>query len=579
MKTPNIIYVICHDIGRHVGCYGAGVSSPNLDRIGRDGVVFENAFCNSPACSPSRGCAMTGQYAHTSGGVGLSHRGFPLAPTVKTVTDYFNAGGYETAHFGFQHERHDPRDNRYQVEGSAATWQDHYCENAFDKALAYLAERRKAGRPFYLNVGTIEVHASRWQGVYEDNRLPVYGPHQPDPDDVKLPFFMPDHPRIRREFAKFEAAIRYYDQQVGRFYDGLREMGFLDNSIVVFTTDHGISGLRAKGTIYDPGVEIMTLMHFPEASRNGRRYGELIQNIDFAPTVLDFAGLPVPESMQGRSFKDLVTGGKYCPHEHLFIERNSHGGTYDRMRAVRTRDMHYIRNFEPRPLREWLPHEVEHRIGDTYERWMGELWPAPSEPRPAEELYVLTDDPREWTNPRLYRADAPRGHRRHQPGGDRDARSAPAVLHLRRRRRTAHADGRGRVGPALELHVRPGPRREHLPAGPHHGGRIVRPRLVLPHALRVPAAGALHIAHRRRFRRHRRHRRRFRAQGRGETDGGVADRRHRRALRTPCRRPAVPGRRRVLHRQPPRPGPRAHPAVRSAHLCFERRRCGDDAAI
>ncbi|MBN1512913.1 MAG: sulfatase [Phycisphaerae bacterium] len=403
MKTDNIIYVVCHDIGRHLGCYGAEVSSPNLDRIAAEGVVFENAFCNSPACSPSRACAMTGQYAHTSGGVGLSHRGFPLAPTVKTVTDYFNEGGYETAHFGFQHERHDPRENRYQVEGSSTECKDHYCEVAFDKALAYLAERRAARQPFYLNVGTIEVHASRWLGVFEDNRLPMYEPYRPDPDDVRLPFFMPDHPAIRREFAKLEAAIRYYDQQCGRFYDGLREMGFLDNSVVVFTTDHGISGLRAKGTIYDPGVEIMTLMHLPRPEWNGRSLGELIQNIDFAPTVLDFAGLPIPESMQGRSFKGLLTGESYRPHEHLFIERNFHGDEYDPMRAIRTRDLHYIRNFDPTARRQWLPHEVQDRIGGTYERWINELWPAESDPRPSEELYVLTDDPREWTN----RADDP----------------------------------------------------------------------------------------------------------------------------------------------------------------------------
>jgi N-sulfoglucosamine sulfohydrolase len=398
MTKPNIIYVVCHDLGRHLGCYGAGVESPNLDRIAREGILFENAFCTSPACSPSRACAMTGQYPHTSGGVGLSHRGFPLAPTVKTVTDYFNEGGYETAHFGYQHERNDPRENRYQIEGSSTANRDHHCEVAFDKALAYLAERRDSGRPFYLNVGTIEVHASRWLGAHEDNREPVYGPLKPDPDDVRLPFFMPDHPNVRREFAKFLGAIRYYDQHVGRFYEGLRSMGFLDNSVVVFTTDHGISGLRAKGTIYDPGVEITTLMHLPDPQRNQTRVGELTQNMDFAPTLLDFAGLPVPEPMQGRSFKNLLTGGDYRPHDHLFIERNSHGKSYDIMRAVRTRDMHYIRNFDPHALREWLPHEVEHRIGDSCERWINQLWPKPSEPRPPEELYVLSEDPREWTN-------------------------------------------------------------------------------------------------------------------------------------------------------------------------------------
>jgi N-sulfoglucosamine sulfohydrolase len=397
MKQPNVIYVVCHDLGRRLGCYGAQVESPNLDRIAEEGLLFENAFCNAPACSPSRACAMTGQYSHTSGGLGLAHRGFPLAPAVKTVTDYFNEGGCETAHFGFQHERLHARDNRYQVEGSQDRDSDHWCENAFDRALEYLAERRESERPFYLNVGTIEVHASRWCGKFAAERGGVYGA-SPEPENIDVPYFMPDHPRIREVFARFDAAIRYYDRHVGRFYDGLREMGFLDNSVVVFTTDHGISGLRAKGTIYDPGVEIATLMHLPGEGGSGRRIGELIQNMDFAPTLLELAGLPIPESMQGRSFKGLLTGGAYRPHERLFIERNFHGGEYDPIRAVRTKDAHYLRNFRKDVRREWLPHEVEDRIGETYEKWINELWPEASDPRPAEELYLLSDDPREWTN-------------------------------------------------------------------------------------------------------------------------------------------------------------------------------------
>ena len=77
-RPPNIIHFICHDLGKELGCYGKPIASPNLDRFANEGVTFTNAFCNSPACSPARGCIMTGRYAHCSGGVGLAHMGWPL---------------------------------------------------------------------------------------------------------------------------------------------------------------------------------------------------------------------------------------------------------------------------------------------------------------------------------------------------------------------------------------------------------------------------------------------------------------------------------------------------------------------
>ena len=102
---PNILYFVVHDIGRHMGCYGAPVATPNLDAFAASGVPFTNAFGNSAACSPSRICAMTGLYAHTSGGVGLAHMGWPLADDVLTIVDHLGAAGYETIHSGMQHER------------------------------------------------------------------------------------------------------------------------------------------------------------------------------------------------------------------------------------------------------------------------------------------------------------------------------------------------------------------------------------------------------------------------------------------------------------------------------------------
>lgn len=102
----NIIYFVCHDLGKQLGCYGAGVETPNLDRFAAEGVQFNRASTNAVACSPSRGCAMTGQYSHSNGLMGLVNRGWSLPVERQTIVDGLNAAGYETNNFGIQHERH-----------------------------------------------------------------------------------------------------------------------------------------------------------------------------------------------------------------------------------------------------------------------------------------------------------------------------------------------------------------------------------------------------------------------------------------------------------------------------------------
>src|SRR4051812_28615049 len=167
---PNIIYVVCHDLGRYLGCYDTPVLSPRLDAFAAESVLFRQAYCSSPACSPSRACAMTGRYAHATGAVGLAHLGWQLSQSERTIVDHLNGFGYETAHFGLNHERH-ACDNHYQID-EERHWDDFRAETAVDKAIAYLRARRGTRKPFYMNVGTQEVHASYYM---RDDRLQAYG--------------------------------------------------------------------------------------------------------------------------------------------------------------------------------------------------------------------------------------------------------------------------------------------------------------------------------------------------------------------------------------------------------------------
>ncbi len=400
-NRPNIIFFICHDLGRELGCYDRLIGSPHFDRFAAGGVKFSNAFCNSPACSPSRCCAMTGQYAHTSGCIGLAHMGWPLPQEKKTIVDYLNEGGYETAHVGLNHERH-AGTNHYQID-EERTWDDWQADNAVDKAIEYLRGRTDAQRPFYLNIGTHEVHASS----YHRKTDTVYGGPIPD-ERVHVPLYSADMPGLRKEMGMFQSAIRFLDIQFGRLLDAVESLGFADDTIVVFTTDHGISNNRSKGTLYDRGVEVPLLMHLPKGMRTGYTVDEVIQNVDLAPTLLEAAGIEAPASMQGRSFWPLLTGKTYTPHEAIFIERNFHGqkpagqddfaDVYDPVRSIRTRDFHYIRWYKPDAWHKpYMPWEVEdpatvHSLSEDHRL------PPHSVPRATEELYHVACDPLEFVD-------------------------------------------------------------------------------------------------------------------------------------------------------------------------------------
>jgi len=407
MQRPNILYFVCHDIGRHLPMYHVPVPAPNLDRFAQQSIVLEQMHCASAACTPSRNCAMTGLPAHQSGGIGLAHMGWPLPQSVRTITDYLNEAGYETIHSGMQHERH-PRTNPYQVD-LQSHWNDGQARRGVEKALAYLAQRDRS-RPFYLNIGTQEPHPSTW-GKAEER----FGGVTP-PEKVYLPPAVPDTPLMREKFGQFQSAIRYLDEHWGRLINGLKELGHDRDTLVVFTTDHGINHGRGKGTLYDAGTEIACLVRMPEGQHAARRESALLSNLDFLPTFLEAAGAEIPEGLGGKSFLPLLEGNDWEPHSAIFTERNFHGETriqappgdpfslptyvdrFDPVRAIRTGTYHYIRWFDPgvKP-RAPLPWEFESAtgIGDPSEPWE---MPRKSHPRPAEELYLVARDPYEHFN-------------------------------------------------------------------------------------------------------------------------------------------------------------------------------------
>jgi arylsulfatase A-like enzyme len=392
----NVIYLVAHDLGKEVGVYGSPFETPNVDRFAGKGALFNEAYCSSPCCSPSRGCAMTGQTAHTNGLAGLANPGWEwsLPESTLTITDDFNLHGYETVHAGMQHERQSKKENRYQKFLDSEGW----VESAIDAATRYLKERSQQTdpRPFYLNIGTNEVHSGQWETYKHDrpySRAEVYG--SADPMRMRLPGYLPDFPEVRKEWAAFHGCVRYWDEQVGRLLDTIEELGYNENTLVIITTDHGVATHRGKGTVYKEGIEIALAMCGPGIEA-GSRFDHLIPNIDFLPTILDACGLPVRQEVEGRSFWPLLKGEPYRPHEHITIERNFHDD-FDPMRAIRTPDFMLIENFNTDMPHWYLPHEVK-SLKPTYQKWFMEMWPEPKDKRPKLELFDRRQDSQEMQN-------------------------------------------------------------------------------------------------------------------------------------------------------------------------------------
>lgn len=393
--AKNVIYVICHDIGKEWGIYGSPFETPNIDRFAKNGIVFNQAFCSSPCCSPSRGCAMTGKTAHSNGLAGLANPGWEwsLPQNSRTIVDDFNEHGYETVHSGMQHERQSKYENHYQTMLESVGW----VENAVDAAIKFLTGRSRTDRPFYLNVGTSEVHSGQWE-TYKHDRNHNRGAELYGSVPLKegcWPSYLPDLPELRKEWAAFHGCVRYWDSHIGRLLDAIVELGYSHDTLVIITTDHGVAAHRSKGTVYKEGVEVALAMQAPGGAA-GSTVEHLIPNIDLLPTILEACGLPVRDDVQGRSFLPLLAGGSYEPNRQLFIERNFHDD-FDPMRSIRTPDYTLIENFDTSMPYCHLPNEVT-KLKSDYRTWFTELWPEGTTPRPRLELFDRKKDPAEVVN-------------------------------------------------------------------------------------------------------------------------------------------------------------------------------------
>ncbi|HEY3831151.1 MAG TPA: sulfatase [Acidimicrobiia bacterium] len=378
MTAPNILYLHSHDTGRYVQPYGYPVPTPNIQHLADQGVLFRQAFCSAPVCSGSRASLLTGQSTHATGMLGLAHRGYRLTHPERHLVHTLRAGGYWSGLIGEQHLSVDPRDVGYDYVEDLDTTK---VSDVAPAACRLIGERAEQDGPFFLSVGFFETHREYFEPSSVRDTL-----YSRPPDNIA------DTPATRRDMASFKASARSLDQGVGAVLEALDRYSLVDNTLVVFTTDHGLAFPDAKCTMYDRGIGVLLIMRGSGGFVGGKVHDGLVSHLDVYPTLCDVAGITPPTWLEGASLAPLVRGEVDEIRDEVFAEVTFHAA-YEPQRAIRTNRYKYMKHFD-----DSRPQRVLANVDDglTKDTLLAAGW---ADVDPAmEALFDLALDPSEGHN-------------------------------------------------------------------------------------------------------------------------------------------------------------------------------------
>lgn len=370
-RPLNVLFIVSDD-HQHtaLGCAGHPiVQTPHLDKLAQTGVRFTHAFVELPICTPSRASYLTGRFAASNH---ITFFGMQTALDSPTWPQALGSHGYQTAFTGKWHNAPDfakygfawsanvfmagmggytnpkliqkPDDKPTEVQGEIT-------QLVTDSAVRFLHER-DARKPFFLYVAYTAPHDPRtpppeYERRYDPDRMPLPANFRPKPEpdpgtlnirDEKLLPVPRDPAAVRLEIARYYALITYLDDQIGRIFSALEETGRVNDTIVVFAGDNGLTlgahGLLGKQTLHEEGVRVPLIIRNPRLDVHGQARDGLVYLTDLMPTVLDWTGTPAPKAAEGRSLADLYAGKTQRVRDAVF-------GRYDEkdlqlFRSIRT---------------------------------------------------------------------------------------------------------------------------------------------------------------------------------------------------------------------------------------------------
>jgi arylsulfatase A-like enzyme len=363
--------------------------TPNIDRIGRQGVVFENAFCINSLCLPARATILSGLYSHTTGAVDNQHSKVPRRYPI--VTELIRQSGYEVAFIGKSHVEGSLMDrywdyyfgfsgqadymNPVVIEGAkgnfgAPRMYNEYVDDLLTrKALAWLAQPHHA--PFCLFLWFYAPHAPfdrPLRMVNDFNGVAIPKPVSFDEyltgyagkprgviqaqNKIGAQFLQRDAPRSLEELVKDHyCGIESNDEDIGQVLSVLEKQAVLDDTVIVWSSDHGFflgeHRFYDKRLMYEPSIRIPLMIRYPGRVNGGTTCARMALNLDLAPTLLELTGVPVPPAFQGRSLMSLVANPQIPWRSDWLYEYYEYPG-YEQVRpcrGVRTERYKYIHYF------------------------------------------------------------------------------------------------------------------------------------------------------------------------------------------------------------------------------------------
>ncbi|MEM9159953.1 MAG: sulfatase [Verrucomicrobiota bacterium] len=395
---PNILWIVVDDMSANLSCYGeTTIETPHLDKLAARGTLFSKAFVTAPVCSTNRSAFITGMYQTTIGAhhhrSGRGEMKIKLPEGVLPIPALFKEAGYYTAITAWPNGRTDqPGKTDYNF-----NW---------DRAIYDGPDwtQRKPGQPFFAQ---IMLPGGKHRGkdlasfTKLSDRVEKSLGSRTNPEEVTLPPYYPNDPVLLADWASYLDTVRLTDYFVGKAIKRLEKDGDLENTVVVFITDHGISHARGKQFLYEEGLHVPLIIAGPGIEKNATR-SDLVEHIDIAALSLGLAGIPIPDKMQA---KDLLAKD-YQKRDYVFSARDRCDETVDHIRSVRSDRYKYIRNYYPnRPLLQPNRYKdakdiiIALRVAQAERRLNAkqkEVLFAPT--RAPEELYDLEKDPHELNN-------------------------------------------------------------------------------------------------------------------------------------------------------------------------------------
>jgi arylsulfatase A-like enzyme/GH43 family beta-xylosidase len=389
LTRPHVVVFLSDDhTWRDSSIYGSTeIETPGMERLAKDGMTFDRAFVNSPTCAPARAALLTGLYPANNGAEANHSR--PHAD-IKKLPAYFQQLGYEVVSFGKVGHYVQTPEYGFDI----ARHYGYHEDIAIPRAIEWLRQRQSE-KPLFLMVGTNWPHVP-WP---EDSS-------EFAPDELQVPPTHVDNPTTRAWRARYLAAVRIMDDELGMVYDAAREkLG--ENLVFLHTSDHGAQWPFSKWNLYEDGIRTPLIVTWPGKIPPATRTRAMVSWIDILPTLVEAAGGQAPEDIDGRSFLPVLRGEKDTHRDVIFATHSGDGNNnVFPIRSVRTADgWKYIRNLHPEFR---FTSHVTRNTGDSgyWDSWLQSAVADPAarerirayQQRPAEELYHLDEDPWELSN-------------------------------------------------------------------------------------------------------------------------------------------------------------------------------------